>query len=59
MKIWVDSGDALLRAIKARGLKKIDKGLLANAYITRGGEKVTFYVGDPRCETQDGAMWIS
>ena len=55
----MDSGDALLRAIKALGLKKIDKGLLANAYITRGGEKVTFYVGDPRCETQDGAMWIS
>ena len=46
MRVYVNNGDAIQRAIKELGLKRDDSkgGLLADEYITPTGSKVMFFL---------------
>ena len=46
MRVYVNSGDAMQRAIKELGLKRDDSkgGLSADEYVTPTGSKVTFFL---------------
>lgn len=46
MRVYVNSGDAIQRAIKELGLKRDDSkgGLDVDEYVTPTGSKVTFFL---------------
>lgn len=60
MKVWVDDGDAVIRAIKELGLVRDDStsDLVTDTYRTVTGAKVTFYLdtGKPH-KDQDVKGW--
>lgn len=46
MRVYVEDGDTILRAIKELGLKRDNSGgdLLCDTYLTSTGSKVRFYL---------------
>ena len=50
MKVWVDSSDALWRAVKSLELKKVKVHgyRLADFYSLPNGDRVEFFLGDSR-----------
>lgn len=56
MRVYVNSSDAIFRAIKELGLKRDDSkgGLDVDEYITPTGSKVTFFLDSSICFKQNG-----
>jgi hypothetical protein len=60
MRVWVDSSDALFRAVNSLGLKKVKvEGYeLIDFYETVTGGGVQFFLGDPRIEDLSGGIVV-